>query len=104
MMESVVYFLLAAALAVPLFKKLGLGAILGYLAAGVIIGPQVLGLIDDPEKVLHFSEIGVILLLFVIGLELEPAKLWAMRAQVLLLGSGQLFITCLLYTSDAADE
>jgi Kef-type K+ transport system membrane component KefB/Trk K+ transport system NAD-binding subunit len=93
MMESVVYFLLAAALAVPLFKKLGLGAILGYLAAGVVIGPQVLGLIDDPEKVLHFSEIGVILLLFVIGLELEPAKLWAMRAQVLLLGSGQLLIT-----------
>jgi len=93
MMESVVYFLLAAALAVPLFKKLGLGAILGYLAAGVVIGPQVLGLIDDPEKVLHFSEIGVILLLFVIGLELEPAKLWAMRAQVLLLGTGQLFIT-----------
>ncbi|WP_291713228.1 monovalent cation:proton antiporter-2 (CPA2) family protein [Limnobacter sp. CACIAM 66H1] len=93
MMESVVYFLLAAALAVPLFKKLGLGAILGYLAAGVVIGPQVLGLIDDPEKALHFSEIGVILLLFVIGLELEPAKLWAMRAQVLLLGSGQLLIT-----------
>ena len=92
-MESVVYFLLAAALAVPLFKKLGLGAILGYLAAGVIIGPQVFGLIDDPEKVLHFSEIGVILLLFVIGLELEPAKLWAMRTQVLLLGSGQLLIT-----------
>ena len=92
-MESVVYFLLAAALAVPLFKKLGLGAILGYLAAGVVIGPEILGLIDDPEKVLHFSEIGVILLLFVIGLELEPAKLWAMRAQVLLLGSGQLAIS-----------
>lgn len=92
-MESVVYFLLAAALAVPLFKKLGLGAILGYLAAGVLIGPQVLALIDDPEKVLHFSEIGVVLLLFVIGLELEPAKLWAMRGQVLLLGSGQLLLT-----------
>lgn len=92
-MESVVYFLLAAALAVPLFKKLGLGAILGYLAAGVVIGPQVLGLIDDPEKVLHFSEIGVVLLLFVIGLELEPAKLWAMRSQVLLLGTGQLVLT-----------
>uniref|UniRef100_UPI003513717D monovalent cation:proton antiporter-2 (CPA2) family protein n=1 Tax=Limnobacter sp. TaxID=2003368 RepID=UPI003513717D len=92
-MESVVYFLLAAALAVPLFKKLGLGAILGYLAAGVVIGPQVLGLIDDPEKVLHFSEIGVILLLFVIGLELEPAKLWAMRTKVLLLGSGQMVLT-----------
>ncbi|HEX4855672.1 MAG TPA: monovalent cation:proton antiporter-2 (CPA2) family protein [Limnobacter sp.] len=92
-MESVVYFLLAAALAVPLFKRLGLGAILGYLVAGVVIGPTVLGLIADPEKVLHFSEIGVILLLFVIGLELEPAKLWAMRTQVLLLGTGQLIFT-----------
>ncbi|HEX4916334.1 MAG TPA: monovalent cation:proton antiporter-2 (CPA2) family protein, partial [Limnobacter sp.] len=83
-------------LAVPLFKKLGLGAILGYLAAGVVIGPQVLGLIDDPEKVLHFSEIGVILLLFVIGLELEPAKLWAMRTQVLLLGTGQMLLTAVV--------
>ncbi|GLR26447.1 monovalent cation:proton antiporter-2 (CPA2) family protein [Limnobacter litoralis] len=92
-MLSVVYFLLAAAIAVPLFKRLGLGAILGYLAAGVVIGPAVLGLINDPENVLHFSEIGVILLLFVIGLELEPAKLWAMRAQVLLLGGGQLLLT-----------
>ncbi|MCQ8896137.1 monovalent cation:proton antiporter-2 (CPA2) family protein [Limnobacter humi] len=92
-MQSVVYFLLAAALAVPLFKRLGLGAILGYLVAGVVIGPQVLGLIGDPEKVLHLSEIGVILLLFVIGLELEPAKLWAMRSQVLLLGTGQLAAT-----------
>ncbi len=95
-MDSVVYFLLAAALAVPLFKRLGLGAILGYLAAGVVIGPQLLGLIDDPEKVLHFSEIGVILLLFVIGLELEPAKLWAMRTKVLLLGGGQVVITAAL--------
>lgn len=95
-MLSVVYFLLAAAIAVPLFKKLGLGAILGYLAAGVVIGPAALGLINDPENVLHFSEIGVILLLFVIGLELEPAKLWAMRAQVLLLGGGQLIATAVL--------
>ena len=95
-MESVVFFLAPAAIAVPLFKKLGLGAILGYLTAGVVIGPELLGLIDDPEKVLHFSEIGVILLLFVIGLELEPAKLWAMRMQVALLGGGQLLITALL--------
>lgn len=95
-MLSVVYFLLAAAIAVPLFKKLGLGAILGYLAAGVVIGPAALGLINDPENVLHFSEIGVILLLFVIGLELEPAKLWAMRAQVLLLGGGQMIATAVL--------
>jgi monovalent cation:proton antiporter-2 (CPA2) family protein len=92
-MESIVYFLLAAAIAVPLFKRLGLGAILGYLIAGIVIGPAVLGLINDPEKALHLSEIGIILLLFVIGLELEPAKLWAMRAQVLLLGAGQMGLT-----------
>ena len=92
-MESVVYFLLAAAFAVPLFKKLGLGAILGYLTAGIFIGPQVFGLIADPEKVLHFSEIGVILLLFVIGLELEPSKLWAMRGQIVWLGGGQVLAT-----------
>ena len=95
-MLSVVYFLLAAAVAVPLFKRFGLGSILGYLAAGLFIGPSALGLISDPEKVLHFSEVGVILLLFVIGLELEPAKLWAMRNRVLGLGFGQLGITSLV--------
>lgn len=95
-MLSVVYFLLAAAVAVPLFKRFGLGSILGYLAAGIFIGPSVFGLIDDPEKVLHFSEVGVILLLFVIGLELEPAKLWAMRNRVVGLGAGQLGLTALV--------
>lgn len=95
-MLSIVYFLLAAALSVPLFKRFGLGAILGYLVAGVMIGPEVLGLIGSPEKVLHFSEIGVILLLFVIGLELEPAKLWAMKAKVTGLGAGQMLATALV--------
>lgn len=95
-MLSVVYFLLAAAIAVPLFKRFGLGAILGYLAAGVVIGPELLGLIRAPEKVLHFSEIGVILLLFVIGLELEPSKLWNMKGRVLGLGLGQMVLTAAL--------
>ncbi|MDX1668357.1 MAG: monovalent cation:proton antiporter-2 (CPA2) family protein [Limnobacter sp.] len=95
-MLSAVYFLLAAAIAVPLFKRFGLGSILGYLAAGVVMGPSILGLIDDPEKVLHFSEIGVILLLFVIGLELEPAKLWNMRNRVVGLGAGQMGLTAVI--------
>ncbi|NJM32323.1 MAG: hypothetical protein HC848_04945 [Limnobacter sp.] len=95
-MLSILYFLLAAVVAVPLFKKLGLGSILGYLTAGVFIGPQLLGLIDDPEKVLGFAEIGVILLLFVIGLELEPAKLWAMRNRVVGLGGAQMAATSVL--------
>ncbi len=92
-MTSIVYFLLAAALAVPLFKRFGLGAILGYLVAGLLIGPSIFGLISDPEKVLHFSEIGVIFLLFVIGLELEPKKLWSMKNRVIGLGAGQLTVT-----------
>ena len=86
-------FLIAAVIAVPLFKRLKLGAILGYLVAGVVIGPSVLGLIHDPDHVLHVAELGVILLLFVIGLELEPKKLWSMRKAVVLTGGGQLLLT-----------
>jgi CPA2 family monovalent cation:H+ antiporter-2 len=91
-LESFLFFLLAAVISVPLFRRLRLGAILGYLVGGVIIGPEVLHLIGDPESVLHFSEIGVVLLLFVIGLELNPDKLWAMRNQIGFLGGGQLVL------------
>ena len=72
---NALYYLLAAVIAVPLFKRLGLGSILGYLFAGVVLGPHALGIIEDPESVLHFAEYGVILLLFVIVLELAPEKL-----------------------------
>ncbi|MBN7818570.1 monovalent cation:proton antiporter-2 (CPA2) family protein [Bowmanella yangjiangensis] len=89
-------FLIAAVIAVPLFKRLKLGAILGYLVAGVIIGPSLMGLIHEPDHVLHVAELGVILLLFVIGLELEPKKLWSMRQAVVLTGGGQLLITSLV--------
>ena len=65
-------FLAAAVLAVPLFRLLGFGSVLGYLAAGVVIGPWALGLVDDPESILHFAEIGVVFLLFIVGLELQP--------------------------------
>lgn len=86
-------FLAAAVVAVPIFKKLKLGAILGYLAAGVVIGPSVFDWVNDPETILHFAELGVVLLLFLIGLELEPEKLWKMRTQILFTGGGQLLIS-----------
>ncbi|MCC2605860.1 monovalent cation:proton antiporter-2 (CPA2) family protein [Planctobacterium marinum] len=92
-MTTGLVFLAAAVVAVPVFKRLKLGAILGYLVAGLVIGPSVLNLVSDPDTILHFAELGVVLLLFVIGLELEPQKLWRMRNQILLTGGGQLLIT-----------
>lgn len=82
----------AAALAVPIFKRLGFGSVLGYLAAGVVIGP-ILRLITESESILHVAELGVVLLLFVIGLELKPIRLWAMRRDIFGLGSAQVLLT-----------
>ncbi|MES3023756.1 MAG: glutathione-regulated potassium-efflux system protein KefC [Pseudomonadota bacterium] len=82
-------YLLAAVLAVPIAKKLGLGAVLGYLLAGAAIGPWGLKLINEVEDILHFSEFGVVLLLFLIGLELEPRRLWAMRRSIFGWGTAQ---------------
>jgi len=93
---NALYYLLAAVIAVPLFKRFGLGSILGYLFAGVVLGPHALGIIEDPESVLHFAEYGVILLLFVIGLELAPEKLWSMRNHILVLGGSQVLLTGLV--------
>ncbi len=90
---NALYYLLAAVIAVPLFKRLGLGSILGYLFAGVVLGPHALGAIEDPESVLHFAEYGVILMLFVIGLELDPDKLWGMRKHIAILGGTQVLVT-----------
>ena len=89
-------FLGAAVLAVPLSKRAGLGSVLGYLAAGAAIGPSILGLIYDVEAILHFAEFGVVLLLFVIGLELQPGRLWVMRRSVFGLGGAQVLITAAL--------
>ncbi len=77
-----ILFLLAALVFVPLAVRLGLGSVLGYLTAGVVIGPVGFALVSDPAAILHASELGVVLMLFVIGLELEPQRLWAMRAAV----------------------
>ncbi|MFT5543224.1 MAG: monovalent cation:proton antiporter-2 (CPA2) family protein [Glaciecola sp.] len=90
LLGSVAIFLGATLVAVPLFKKLKLGAILGYLLAGVVIGPSVFNLVNDPATILHFAELGVVLLLFVIGLELEPATLWRMRNQIIFSGGTQM--------------
>ncbi len=76
----------AALIAVLIFRKLGLGAVLGYLVAGIAIGPDGLGLIGEPETILAYSEIGIILLLFLVGLELSPSRLWIMRRDIFLFG------------------
>jgi monovalent cation:proton antiporter-2 (CPA2) family protein len=93
---DVIIFLAAGVIAVPLFTRLGLGSVLGYLAAGAAIGPWGLALIDTVEQVLHFAELGVVLLLFVIGLELNPARLWQMRLQVFGLGALQILLSALI--------
>lgn len=95
-------FLIAAVIAVPLFRRLGLGAILGYLAAGVAIGPDGLALVPDPDDVLAASEIGVVMLLFVIGLELSPARLWVMRRKVFGTGGLQVFVSAAAIAAIAA--
>lgn len=81
-MTQAILFLLAAVVVVPLALRLGLGSVLGYLLAGVAIGPVGLALVSDPAAILQLSELGVVLMLFVIGLELEPKRLWAMRSAV----------------------
>ncbi len=86
---QVTIFLAAAVIAVPVFRWLGLGAVLGYLAAGMVVGPRGLGLAGDVDSILHFAEFGVVLLLFVIGLELQPNRLWIMRRSVFGLGGAQ---------------
>jgi glutathione-regulated potassium-efflux system ancillary protein KefC/glutathione-regulated potassium-efflux system protein KefB len=93
---QVAVFLAATVIAVPLFRRFKLSAVLGYLAAGVVIGPWGLGLFNDVESILHFAEFGVVLLLFVIGLELQPSRLWVMRSAVFGAGSAQVGLTTAL--------
>lgn len=91
-------YLLAAALAVPIARRLGLGSVLGYLLAGVAIGPSALGFIPAGGDVMHFAEFGVVMLLFLVGLELRPALLWELRTSILGLGAAQVIGTALLVT------
>src|SRR5262245_25724533 len=88
----------AGVIAVPLVRRLGLGSVLGYLVAGLAIGPYGLGLFSDPQAILHFAELGVVMFLFVIGLEMQPARLWALRRQIFGLGALQVGVCGALLT------
>jgi len=95
-------YLTAAVICVPLAKKLGLGSVLGYLIAGIIIGPFVMGFIDEEGKdIMHFAEFGVVMMLFLVGLELQPSLLWRMRKSIVGLGGLQVGITAVIVTSIA---
>ncbi len=94
-------FLAAAVIAVPVFRRLGLGSVLGYLIAGIIIGPWGLRLVIEVESILHFAEFGVVLLLFIIGLELQPTRLWVMRKSVFGLGTLQVGVSTLVLATAA---
>jgi glutathione-regulated potassium-efflux system ancillary protein KefC len=98
--NSLIY-LAAAVIAVPLAKKLGLGSIIGYLAAGMAIGPWGLGLVTNVQDILHFAEFGVVLMLFLVGLELEPERLWELRRPIFGWGSAQVLACAALITGVA---
>ena len=92
-------FLTAAAIAVPIAKKLKLGSVLGYLIIGIIIGPFGLSLIGEIEEVMHFTEFGVVMMLFLVGLELKPSLLWNMRTPILGMGGAQVLVTSAAITA-----
>ncbi|AJR16150.1 transporter, CPA2 family [Leptospira interrogans str. 2003000735] len=94
---NLIVFLSAAVISVPLFKRIGLGSVVGYLVGGTIIGPWGIGLITDVDSILHLSEFGVVLLLFLIGLELKPQRLWILRRPVFGLGGLQVILTSLTF-------
>ena len=101
LLQNAFIFLAAGVIAVPIASRLGLGSVLGYLMAGALIGPYVLGLVKQPEDVMHFAEFGVVIMLFLIGLELKPSILWRMRMPILGLGGLQVVVTTLALTAVA---
>ena len=94
-------YLAAAVIAVPIARALGLGAIIGYLAAGIAIGPWGLSLVSNVQDILHFAEFGVVLMLFLVGLELQPGRLWSMRRPIFGLGTAQMLGCALLLWAGA---
>lgn len=97
LVESIV-FLSAAVVAVPIAKRIGIGSIIGYLLAGIVIGPDGMGVIQSAEAILPVAELGVVLLLFVLGLELKPNRLWRMKSDIFGLGSSQILVTGFVLT------
>ena len=103
-LELALVFLLAAVIAVPVFKRFGLGAVLAYLVAGVVLGPDGLALVRDADRILNAAEIGVVMMLFVIGLELSPSRLRVMRKPVFGAGGLQVLLSALLLVSPRAAQ
>ena len=97
-LTDIIVLLAAAVIAVPLFQSLGLGTIPGFLVAGIVLGPSGLGFIENSDEIRHLAELGVVLLLFVIGIEMNPSRLWKMKGLVLGLGSLQVLLTAGLIT------
>ncbi|MCU6339913.1 cation:proton antiporter, partial [Enterobacter quasiroggenkampii] len=93
---AVVLFLFSAVSLVPLAPWLGIGAVLGYFLAGISIGPWGLGFLCDVDEILHFSELGVVFLMFIIGLELNPSKLWQLRRSIFGVGAAQVLLSAAL--------
>ena len=95
---QVVALLTAGVIAVPIFRRMGLGSILGYLAAGLVIGPFGLRIFSEAEAILHVAELGVVMFLFIIGLEMQPSRLWGLRREIFGLGAMQVGVCALLLT------
>src|SRR5271168_604017 len=95
LLAQIAIFLAAAVVAIPIFRYFRLGSVLGYLAAGIVIGPACLGLISKVDATEHIAEFGIVLLMFVIGLELQPSRLWVMRKSIFGLGLAQVLVTTL---------
>ncbi len=96
LLAQAVLFLGLSVSVVPLFHKLGLGSVVGYIVSGLLVGPSVLKLVPDATDVIHFSELGVVFLLFIIGLELNPTRLWTLRKSIFGLGAAQVFVCAVL--------
>ncbi|WP_312931014.1 monovalent cation:proton antiporter-2 (CPA2) family protein [Agrobacterium cavarae] len=91
-LAQVVVLLAAGVVTAPIFKRIGLGSVLGYLAAGLVIGPFGLGAFSDPQAIIHIAELGVVMFLFIIGLEMQPSRLWSMRKDIFGLGALQVMV------------
>ena len=91
-LAQVVVLLAAGVVAAPIFKRIGLGSVLGYLAAGLVIGPFGFGAFSDPQAIIHIAELGVVMFLFIIGLEMQPSRLWSMRKDIFGLGALQVMV------------
>src|SRR5271155_1985263 len=93
LLAQIAIFLASAVIAIPIFRRFKLGAVLGYLTAGIIIGPSSLGLISKVDATQNIAQFGIVLLMFVIGLELQPSRLWVLRKSIFVLGTAQVVAT-----------